>query len=131
MQVKIKYWLFSFLIVFAAMPVAATVPAVDHVVHAVQKEQSLPVVKLQQPATGKALQVNDNYNLTDVLISNSPVSQSNISLTGRRVQTGKDLLLLHAAEYSNTVKTASCKQSRSADSLTHIFLFLFPYHFFW
>ncbi len=113
------------------MHVAATVPAIDHAVPAIKKQQPSPVVKLQEPAAGKALQVNDNYSLADVLISNSPVSPTNVNLAGRREQTGKDLLLLHAAEYSNTVKTASCKQSRSADSLTHIFLFLFPYHFFW
>lgn len=113
------------------MHVAASVPAIAPVVHTEKKVHSQPVVKLQEPATGKDLQVNDDYSLADVLVSNSSVIQTSISLAGRRVQTGKDLLLLHAAEYSNTVRTASCKQSRSADSLTHIFLFLFPYHFFW
>jgi len=128
MQLKIKYWLLSFFILFTAINVAVGKPVASH---AVKAGHNAAATALLQPAADKPLIDEGDYRIADAFISNASVWQTGINIAGKRVQTGKDLLLLHAAEYSHVVKTAAGKQVQSADSLTHIFLFLFPYHFFW
>lgn len=58
-------------------------------------------------------------------------AQTGSPVASKRTQQGKDLLLMHASKLSDHVKASSGDDTRFADELTHIFLFLFPYHFFW
>jgi len=86
---------------------------------------------IQGTNTDPASLADYQYCFTDIFISNPQVSQTAATAAGKRVQSGKDLLLLHADDFSKTVKMSSCYQVKFTDNLTHVFLFLFPYHFFW
>ncbi len=131
MQLKIKYWLFSFLILFTAMNNTLAEPCI---VYADGTAATKPVSKhtiIQESTTDPASLADYNYCLTDFFLSNTHTLQTGAFVASKRVQSDKDLLLLHAVNYSKTVKISSCYDVKFTDNLTHIYLFLFPYHFFW
>jgi len=125
------YRLLSFLLLFAAVhtAVAGTVvskhPATIHV----QKQEKTPDIDLTVPAEETNVDLTDC--LPDLSLCNTQVSQVGSGQASRRIQGDKDLLLLHADDHTKTVKASSGDDIKFADSLTHIYLFLFPHHFFW
>ena len=85
-------------------------------------------VHLSAPGGKTSVEITDP--LPDISMCNQQLQTSG-SLACKKTFGDKDLLLLHAVKVSNEVKARSGDHLKFADSLTHIFLFLFPYHFFW
>lgn len=127
-KTTLKYLLFSVLLLFAVAGNAVAVPVIDAEKAGLAKH--LPVTADEQASPGSNMLTYD-YCLPNVLLSHAPVTQTGIPQTAKRVLADKDLLLLHAARYSKTVKASKGNHFKYADNLTHVFLFLFPYHFFW
>lgn len=105
--------------------VAPKHPATPHL----QQQQKANYPDLAEPANESNVNLTDR--LPDLSLCNTQVSQIGSGQASRRVQGDKDLLLLHADDHTKTVKASSGDDIKSADSLTHIYLFLFPHHFFW
>ena len=87
------------------------------------------IVRSSLPVSENA--VNTGEQLPDLSLCNIQLQHTVNSLPSKRVQGDKELLLLHADKISNAVKAGSGDHIKFADSLTHVFLFLFPNHFFW
>jgi len=133
MQLKkqFTYRFLSFLLLFSVMQVAVAgtvVPKHAPTSH-LQKQEKANYPDLAERAN------ESNVNLTDCVpdlsLCNTQVPQAGGGQASKRVQGYKDLLLLHAGNHTQTVKASSGDDIKFADSLTHIYLFLFPHHFFW
>lgn len=94
-----------------------------------QKQQKAGWPDIAEPATESNVALTDH--LPDLSLCNIQVPQVGSGQASRRAQGDKDLLLLHADDHTKTVKASSGDAVKFADSLTHIYLFLFPHHFFW
>lgn len=131
-KTSLKYYFFSLLILFTvfntvvAEPNTATVNSAEPSAISLQTKQYSA-----DAASNKDNVISSGFCLTDIFLNNQQVVQTGGSLVGKRIQVDKDLLLLHATRYSNAVKASNSNHIKYSDSLTHIFLFLFPYHFFW
>lgn len=122
MKKQFTYRLFCFLVLFTVINTAVAGP-----VHS--KDRAKQEKGLSEPA-GES---NVNYidGLPEPSLCHIQEAQAGSPVASKRTQHGKDLLLIHASKLSNTVKASSGDEIRFADELTHIFLFLFPHHFFW
>jgi len=69
-------------------------------------------------------------HLSDLFsVTHTPLATSN--LASKRVLGSKQILLLHAARLSKTIRGFHNSHLIYTDQLTHIYLFLFPYHYYW
>lgn len=93
------------------------------------KDRTKQARGLSEPA-GES-KVNYIDGLPEPSLCHIQEAQTCSPVASKRTQHGKELLLMHASKLSNTVKASSGDEIRFAAELTHIFLFLFPHHFFW
>ena len=121
MQLKLKYRLFSLLVLFtisgitAADSFAAPAKKTSH-------ELSIPAGRSD---------INFIDHVPGLSICNINEVQPPVSFGSKRGQGEKDLLLLQAHKTDIIVKASSGDHIKFADELTHISLSLFPHHFFW
>lgn len=127
MRFKIKYGLLSFLLLLAVIHTAVGGSVVSPSVYS--QEQGRQGTGLSEP-TGES-DVNLTDQLSDISLCHIQPVQTGSSLASKRTQGFKDLLLMHACKLSKDVKASPADHIRFTDELTHIYLFLFPHHFFW
>jgi len=139
MQVRtqLKYCLFSFILLFTVLGTAfggtnvskSAITAEAGNLPAYTKFNNL--LSDKDAASGKDAGIIYNAFTSDFAISNTHVLQMGCSFSGKKAQNDKDILLLISANHSNAVKVFNGKHIIFSDHLTHVFLFLFPYHYFW
>jgi len=139
MQVRtqLKYYLFSFILLFTVLGTALGETNVSK--NAITTEAgNLPadtkynnLLSDNDVISGDGSRISYKAFTSDFAISNTHVLQTGFSFVGKKVQKDKEILLLISANHSNAVKVFNGKHKIFSDQLTHVFLFLFPYHYFW
>ncbi|HRI24521.1 MAG TPA: hypothetical protein PLZ45_07570 [Ferruginibacter sp.] len=129
MQHKTNYFFLGFLLLFA-MAFTAVGGSRAASGQASLYQQTAPAgINPALPAAESSLTLIDR--IPDLSLDNIQEVHSGYSHASRRVQGDKDMLRLHSGKMDEAVKASSGDEIKFADSLTHIYLFLFPYHFFW
>lgn len=139
MQVRtqFKYCLFSFIILFTVLGTVLGKTNVSKSVITTGGDNLPTETKYNNFLTDKDAASNEgtkiSYNActSDFALSNTHVLQTGLNFGVKKVQNDKDILLLISGRHSNAVKVFNGNHLIFADKLTHVFLFLFPYHFFW
>lgn len=135
MQVKtqLKYYLFSFIVLFTVLGTVLGKTNVPKNVITIEAANLPADTNYNNQLFDKDDGTRISYNActSDFAISNTHVLQTGCSFISKKVQKDKDILLLISDRHSNAVKVFNCNHIIFADKLTHVFLFLFPYHSFW
>lgn len=124
MKAQIKYCLFAVLVLISAANIVIAKPVYAKV--AVPAESGIGDVT----AADVGNVIESDCHLSD-LFSVTHTSLATSNLASKRVLGSKQILLLHAAKLSKTVKVFHNSHIIYTDQLTHIYLFLFPYHYYW
>ena len=128
---QFTYRLLGFLLLFTAMYTAVAGTAASNNKERAHVEKQAKTQGIEFSEQGNESNVNLSDCLPDLSLCNTQVPQAGGAQASKRIQTDKDLLLLHADSYTKAVKASSGDDKKFADDLTRIYLYLFPHHFFW
>lgn len=139
MQVKtqLKYYIFSFIVLFTVFGTVLGKPNIPKSVITAGGDNLPTETKYHNLLTDKGAASNKGAKISytactrGFVLSNTHVLQTGLNFAGKKVQNDKDILLLISARHSNAVKVFNGNHIKFSDKLTHVFLFLFPYHSFW
>lgn len=132
MKVQIKYCLLAVFVLLSAANIVIGKPVCAKV--NVPEESTISdateAFKIVFDAADAGNVIKSDYLLSDLFsVTHTPLGTSN--LASKRVQSSKQILLLHAASLSKTVRVFHNRYIFHTNQLTHIYLFLFPYHYYW
>lgn len=131
-KTRIKYCLFALFLLLGAANIGFAEPVFVKVNVPVELAifDAAGAVNIPVDAADAGNVIKSDYQLSDLFsVTHTQLVTSN--LVSKRVTGSKQILLLHAASHSKTVKVFHNSHIIYTDQLTHIYLFFFPYHYYW